>query len=517
MKTMKKLFCTLLAVVMLLAMAGVAMADDTTTTTTTTTTVPPVPTGTIEITGLAAGESIKIYQVIEFTSNGVASLSDAHWESSIQSWITSNSPKYDEYKDAANLPAKPTVSEATFYNALSGQMKNLTAVVNDTANGATYTTKALPVGSYMVLIMGGEYAHQPYLASIKPTGYDYEGNKWTVENGKVNAGDKVSKPNVDKKVFGDKKDGTVAIGQEVPFTITSDVPTYPESAYGVTYKLADIMDEGLTFNKDTLKVYGVEADGKETDLTDSDAYTAAYPDSQEGNNKIKIFELKFDYAKIKDYKQIKVTYTATVNDKIKVQSVENTNEVKFTYDKTTLSDSTVVYSFGFDLTKYAETADGALLPGAEFALTTENGTKLTFTEKSDGHYVLDPKSTNTKLVTGKNDAMKGKIIVDGLGVGKYKLVETKAPSGYNRMTEEKTVTIEQNGGATKKQYLNSTNDETKAESAYWYEKIVDKKISGLPVTGGMGTTIFMVAGIAVMACAVAALLVVLKRQKHSEG
>mgnify|MGYP004577017171 FL=1 len=516
MKTMKKLFCTLLAVVMLLAMAGVAMADDTTTTTTTTT-VPPVPTGTIEITGLANGESIKIYQVIEFESEGTASLSDAKWVSIIQNWITSNSPKYDEYKDAANLPAKPTVSEATFYNALSGQMKNLTAVVNDTANGATYTTKALPVGSYMVLIMGGEYAHQPYLASIKPTGYNYEGNEWIVENGKVKADDKVSKPNVDKKVFGDKKDGTVAIGQEVPFTITSDVPTYPESAYDVTYKLADIMDEGLTFDDKTLKVYGVDANNSETELTGSNAYTAAYPNSQEANNKVKIFELTFDYAKIKDYKQIKVTYTATVNDKIKVQSVENTNEVKFTYDNTTLSDSTVVYSFGFDLTKYAETASGALLAGAEFELTTENGTKLTFTEKGDGHYVLDPKSTNTKLVTGKNDPMKGKIIVDGLGVGKYKLEETKAPSGYNRMTEKKDVTIAQNGDAAKKQYLNSTNDETKFESAYWYEKIVDKKISGLPVTGGMGTTIFMVAGIAVMACAVAALLVVLKRQKHSEG
>ena len=46
---------------------------------------------------------------------------------------------------------------------------------------------------------------------------------------------------------------------------------------------------------------------------------------------------------------------------------------------------------------------------------------------------------------------------------------------------------------------------------------MDKRISGLPATGGMGTTIFMMAGIAVMACAVVALMVVLKRQKRSEG
>ena len=39
----------------------------------------------------------------------------------------------------------------------------------------------------------------------------------------------------------------------------------------------------------------------------------------------------------------------------------------------------------------------------------------------------------------------------------------------------------------------------------------------MPSTGGMGTTIFMVAGIGVMACAVAALMLVLKRQKKNEG
>lgn len=120
---------------------------------------------------------------------------------------------------------------------------------------------------------------------------------------------------------------------------------------------------------------------------------------------------------------------------------------------------------------------------------------------------------DTKLVTGAD----GKIIIDGLNVGDYKLKETKAPDNFNLMQGEKDVIITQNSDAQEKHLLANTNDPKNSKSAYWYQTVVDKRISGLPATGGMGTTIFMVAGIAVMACAVVALMVVLKRQKRSEG
>lgn len=490
MKNMKTWLSALLAVMMLLAMTGIAMADT-------------VPTGSITVENLESGETVTIYQVIEIESDGTAALKDPKWVSGIQAWITAT---YPEYADAANLPAdgSATVSKSTFYNALSGQLASLTPVKNEQVNTATYTVENLPIGSYMVLVMGGEKAHEAYLTSIRATKYDFDKAEWVVENGVVNAEDKCKTPDVKKEE--DKT--TAAIGDKVTFTVDSDVPTYPASAYNVAYELEDTMAEGLTFNGD-LKAYGINATGK-TELTPGKEFKADYTQSTT-DGKTKIFKLKFDYSQIKDYTQIELVYSATVNEKIKIGSDQNTNEVKFKYDQKEKSSYTVLYSFGFDLTKRADSETGELLEGAEFELK-QNGNALKFKKLSNGHYAVDP-AGEAKLVTGAD----GKIIIDGLNVGDYTLKETKAPDNFNLMQGEKDVTITQNGDALEKHLLANTNNKEHSKSAYWYQTVVDKRISGLPATGGMGTTIFMVAGIAVMACAVVALMVVLKRQKRSEG
>ena len=127
MKSMKTWLSALLAVMMLLAMTGIAMAADA------------VPTGSITVENLEPGETVTIYQVIEIESDGTAALKDPKWVSGIQAWITAN---YSEYADAANLPAdgSATVSKSTFYNALSGQLASLTAVKNEQVTAATYTS-----------------------------------------------------------------------------------------------------------------------------------------------------------------------------------------------------------------------------------------------------------------------------------------------------------------------------------------------------------------------------------------
>lgn len=493
MKNMKTWLGALLAVMMLLAMTGIAMADA-------------VPTGSITVQNLEPGETVTIYQVIEIESDGTAALKDPKWVSGIQAWITTN---YPEYADAANLPAdgSATVSKSTFYNALSGQLASLTAVKNEQVTATTCMVENLPIGSYMVLVMGGEKAHEAYLTSIRATKYDFEKAEWVVGNGVVDAAAKCKTPNVKKEE--DKT--TAAIGDKVTFTVNSDVPTYPASAYNVAYVLEDIMAEGLTFNGD-LKAYGINANGR-NELTPGTEFKEDYTQSTT-EGKTKIFKLEFDYSLIKDYTQIELVYSATVNEKIKIGSNQNTNEVKFTYDHKEKSSYTVLYSFGFDLTKRADSETGELLPGAEFELR-QDGNALKFKKLSDGHYAVDPEKGETKLVTGAEGQMKGKIIIDGLNVGVYKLKETKAPDNFNLMQGEKDVIITQN--TQEKHLLANTNDKEHSKSAYWYQTVVDKRISGLPATGGMGTTIFMMAGIAVMACAVVALMVVLKRQKRSEG
>lgn len=152
--------------------------------------------------------------------------------------------------------------------------------------------------------------------------------------------------------------------------------------------------------------------------------------------------------------------------------------MKFTYDHKEKSSYTVLYSFGFDLTKRADSETGELLAGAEFELS-QAGKALKFKKLSDGHYAVDP-AGETKLVTGAEGKMKGKIIIDGLDVGDYKLKETKAPDNFNLMQGEKDVIITQNSDAQEKHLLANTNDKENSKSAYWYQTVVNKRISGLP-------------------------------------
>ena len=115
------------------------------------------------------------------------------------------------------------------------------------------------------------------------------------------------------------------------------------------------------------------------------------------------------------------------------------------------------------------------------------------TDKHEGAYVFTSKANGYFKVTGLN-------------LGKYQLIETKAPDGY---AENKTP---QDFEVTK----NSTGDTTKLESGELEDKegfkqIENKKVT-IPQTGGIGSLIFIVAGLALMGVA----FVAMKRRNSYE-
>ena len=166
---MKKWLSVLLAAVMLMAMAGIAGAVDT-------------PTGTITVTGLKNGETVQIYKVIELKLSAEATFDEPAWVTGLQTWIDQNYPNYGKPTD---LPAN---GDGKFLNELSGQLTGMTATVSKTMTAdGDFNTSELPVGSYVVLVMGGENAHEAYLTSINPESYDYDKKIWNVKNGAVDA------------------------------------------------------------------------------------------------------------------------------------------------------------------------------------------------------------------------------------------------------------------------------------------------------------------------------------------
>ena len=150
-------------------------------------------------------------------------------------------------------------------------------------------------------------------------------------------------------------------------------------------------------------------------------------------------------------------------------------------------------------------ADHKLLNGAEFKLydakTSGNIIKVVRLDNGNYRVAMPGESGSADII-----AVNGKVRISGLDKTIYWLEETKAPDGYNKLTERKPVD------------LTSGSNNTTLTSDTWSEAdhgVAVENNAGaiLPDTGGMGTTLFYVIGGGLMVAAVV-LLVTKKRMEH---
>jgi LPXTG-motif cell wall-anchored protein len=117
----------------------------------------------------------------------------------------------------------------------------------------------------------------------------------------------------------------------------------------------------------------------------------------------------------------------------------------------------------------------------------------------------------------------GTIRFDGLSAGTYTLSEIEAPTGYSLLDSDITITVKFSKNATNKwtfkqdggTAVSGTDATTTPESGKLALHVVNKEGSSLPSTGGIGTTIFYVAGSALVISA-GVLLVTKKRMKKAD-
>lgn len=488
---MKKWLSVLLAAVMLLAMAGIAGAEVKT------------PTGTITVGNLQKWEVVDLYQVIEMGfDEAKGQYNEVKWSTGIQAWIDSNA----KYKGMLpeNAPTGDSNDAKNFYSDMyqyvmknSGKFTPVTLKMGEGKGAAQF--EGQEAGSYLIAVHGGANIHQPYLASLQPQGNATTG--LTLKNCTVDASQKSETPKIEKSV--NKID--IGVTKTVTFTITTTVPKYSEGAKDIKYWISDAMDSRLTFVETSLKV---KADGNQ--LTEGVEYRKnGYVKNEEKplkDNKVGLFTLQFDYDKIKDAKQITVTYDAEGSAAI-VPGNGYENEATFEWTDGSDSRTQKVYTYGLIVEKKDKKTNDSL-DGVEFELKQgekANADSLKF-KKDGGVYKLAKNGEDGSSAI--LSTVDGKIQIDGLELGKYTLVETKPKDGYNSVAPE---TFELKADDNNPQKLSEDAD------AYHQITVLNSKGMGIPSTGGMGTTIFMVAGIGVMACAVAALMLVLKRQKKNEG
>ena len=136
------------------------------------------------------------------------------------------------------------------------------------------------------------------------------------------------------------------------------------------------------------------------------------------------------------------------------------------------------------------------LAGAVFSLYTKEGYEST--------PKADPIQTN--LTSSSEEGKEGLIDCGELPYGEYYLVETKAPDGYNLLSEAVTLTVNANGiSILQGGSLRTDND---PDDTVYQAFITNDEGVELPNAGGIGTNGLMLLGIAL--AATASVLVVLK-------
>lgn len=301
------------------------------------------------------------------------------------------------------------------------------------------------------------------------------------------------------------------IGATIPFQLKSAVPNMTGIA-SYTFKFTDTLSSGLTYNNNLVVKIG------DTLLAESTDYTA----SCTGNVLTIIF--KTDAAKWKAAivgTPIVATYSATINSNaITVDKENNTAKVTYTNNSGSDHDSTpskvVISELNFTVNKINEAETS--LQGAEFALYTtvdNTGAKPAYSgavkfslDTTDGVYYVD--SNGSTVLTSDN---AGHVKINGLEAGAYYLVETKAPAGYNLLTSDVTVTVktrlkdlDQDGAADDIEYYAVIDGEEVA-----YTTVINTTGVILPATGGIGTTLFQVGGVAIIL--LAGVFLVINRKK----
>lgn len=336
--------------------------------------------------------------------------------------------------------------------------------------------------------------------------------------------------------------GTAAdynIGDYVKFQLTGSLPTDYADYTSYEYTFHDTADQGLTFVNDTthpVKVYAVN-DNNKVELKQDilTGYQVLTSDINGETFNVKFADLKKaqaektgDTVNITSSTQIVVEYYAQLNENAVLGSNGNQNKVYLQFSNNKYGEGTgkteehkvTVFTFKLEVTKYGKTdSDKEALNGAGFTLY-----KATKVNPADSDYAKvgdEVQHTNGNVFD-----------FTGLDSGYYKIVETTTPKGYNTIDPitftvtatynsadepgtltDLTVTDVKVGGVASAEQTFTVNRGTgEAGTAQIKTDVVDIPGSKLPSTGGMGTVLLYVAGIAVFVLAGATLVMALRRR-----
>ena len=461
MKHSRRLASLLLALVMAFALATTAFAAGT---------------NSITVNGAQEGETYKLYKMLDLNVNETNTAYSYTVNSEWNDFFTTGAGKdyvdIDEQgyvtwkadkKDAASMEAFGKAAAAA---AVSGK----TIVATQTPEGdGSFTFANLDAGYYLITSSNGTLA----IVDTTPT------------NPAATVNEKNPDHTLDKKVQEDSnsswgKENSAQIGDTVNFQTTITVKKGAKNLV-----MHDKMEDGLSFNADSVAIAG---------LTKGTDYTVVTTGLSDGCD----FEIQFTKTYLDSLTAettLTVTYSAVLNENATTAGVNNTAQLKWGDHSETTASTTTTKTYQFEVLKHAATdSTRTPLAGATFQLKDASDKVVKLIKVSDTEYRV-ANGAETGAVDSFTTVASGKIVIKGVDLDTYKLVETAAPAGYNKLKDPVNATVLDTNALTV-EVPNATGTE-------------------LPSTGGMGTTIFYVLG-SILAVGAIVLLVTKKRMSAAD-
>lgn len=506
MKKLKRMMAVLLAMVMVLAMSVTVFAAESQ--------------GSLKVkvnaNNTLEGQTLNVYKLFDLSVNGthyaytvnetykagiIAALSLTEEDPEPDSAALYNAISELEEEDIQNF------AEAFTAYALTNDLTETGTSGKIESDATDYTFDNLDYGYYLVYQTGTKEL-QSSLVSVDKAGVtevDLKGEAPSITKDAQNtAGTSID---------------SVEIGQIVKYVITGTIPdTTGYDQY--QYIIHDTLTDGLDFVDQS----GTEPSGTSYNVSVQIGSTAAtQPSATLSGNDNRTMELDLSQWIIDNQTSKGQTFTVTYYAKVNSDAVVTTNNsasLEYGNDPDNTITTTPVQektpTFPLQIKKFATGVE--YLDGATFriyrsetdaqqnqnpiAVTGSNGSYTVNPVQTGGGLSYDMVSSNAEIDTGFN------LKLNGLAAGDYWIVETHAPEGYNGVTApiKVSVTVSADNDVNKWTISKNGNDEP--------DRVIDIENSTgtlLPGTGGIGTILFTVTGVALI-IAVAGSFVVSRRR-----
>ena len=459
------------------------------------------------------------------------------------------------------LAAVLTANATTVKNALEAAVKNGGVAMTETDTTGHTSASNMEQGLYLVVETrvpeNVTSTCNPFLISLPMTTVD--GSEWLYDL-VIYPKNQTGNPDLEKTVRESKSstgknngsltditDGyahtaTASVGDIVDYQIISTLPTITSRASGLSeYTYVDTLSKGIRYHKNDVVIEFFRDSACTDKITtwaeDSGKFTVVYEDTA---NTMTIKMTETGLAEINESESVytdsvkrgysdctmRITYAATLTADAKMGDTDNPNGVVLTWRRTnntyfdTLKDCCHVYTYGIDVLKQFSD-NGGIVRNVKFRLHNDTDDCYIIAEQKDGVYYAKGLTAKKSDATTFIPNAQGHIVVKGLEDDAYSLTEIATDKGYVLLKESVkiVITTKENGACEKcgaklltaSATVNGKDVTMTDGNAIVPLTVINNPGFDLPKTGGYGTWMFTIGGVALLG---AAAFIVVKSRKH---